>query len=153
MREYILQIIAVSTIATIVCNLTNSFGVNGKLIRILTGIMIAIVVLFPFKSFSFSGISRYFDAISAEADIYIDEGKSKSQFNKSEIIKEKTEAYILDKANDMGLDIVVEVELNEEDSVPCGLKISGNIAPYYRGILCQYIEQYLGISKEYQQWI
>ena len=152
MKEYVLSIIISAIISGIVSSFFDRNKSSGKIMHILTGILMTITVISPLKKITFSEFSNYFDNISATAGIYANEGKSINQENTAAIIKQSTEAYILDKAKNMGLDISVEVELNENNSVPCGIMISGDVAPYERDILCDYIYDTLGITRENQQW-
>ena len=87
-------------------------------------------------------------------DVYVSEGKSMAANQVADIIKSQSEAYILDKANRMGLEISVEVELdNDNNSIPSSVCISGNISPYAKKVLSEYITDCLGIAKENQKWM
>ena len=152
MRAYILKIIASAIISAVVCSSFDSKKATGKILRILTGILMITIILSPLKTLSFYGISDHLDSISTDAQAYVEEGKLVTQTHTSALIKEHTEAYILDKAINMGLDVAVEVELNETDSIPCGITISGDVAPYEKGVLCEFIEDTLGIAREHQTW-
>ena len=69
------------------------------------------------------------------------------------IIKEKTEAYILEKAESLGLDISVEINFGEADSmVPTEVRISGPVSPYAKDQLSKTISTDLGIPEERQIW-
>jgi hypothetical protein len=71
-----------------------------------------------------------------------------------DIIKSKTEAYILNEARKMELDITVEVELSDADPpAPCRVFIKGTASPYKKTVLGRYISDNLGIPQENQQWI
>ena len=153
MRDYILSIV----IAGIVCGITNSLlnekTANGKILKMLTGILMCITVFAPLARISFSHIGNYFDDLSLEADKYITIGTSDAENDISAIIKSQTEAYILDKAKSMGLDITVEVELDDHNnSVPCGVTINGPVSPYVKEVMTDYIENQLGITTENQRW-
>jgi len=59
----------------------------------------------------------------------------------------------LDKANRMGLQISVEVELDDKrGNIPCGVTVTGKLSPYARTALGAYMEETLGIAKEKQKW-
>lgn len=153
MKNYILSIIACGIVSAITCALSDEKKSTGKIVRILVGILMTVTLLAPLKTFSFNRIFEYFDDLSANANTYTEDGKNTAQTKIEDIIKDRAEAYILDKAKSMGLDVAVEVELNDNNSVPCGIKITGKVAPYEKGVLRDYIEETLGIAKEKQQWI
>ena len=71
----------------------------------------------------------------------------------SAIIKDRTEAYILDKAASMGLSLRVEVILSEEEiPKPITVKLWGTVPPYTKTRLRNWMEDTLGIGEEDQLW-
>ena len=152
MKKYILSIIACAIISSIACSIFDKKQSIGKIVQILTGILMTLTILSPLKRIENFNISNILRDISKEADRYVEEGKYSSHSGIAEIIKQQTEAYILDKANSMELDVTVEVELSDDKSVPCGIEINGSVAPYDKNILSEYIENNIGITKEKQIW-
>ena len=67
------------------------------------------------------------------------------------IISEEAASYILDKADALGLQLEVQVELDAE-LLPCGVRLQGAASPYARSQLSGQIETELGIPKERQVW-
>lgn len=154
MKDYILSIIAVAIVCGIVNGLLREMTGTGQIIKILAGVLMAITVIKPLTSISFSHIADYLDGLSVTADAFVVEGRSAAQESIVSIIKSRSEAYILDKANQMGLDIAVEVELDAgNNSIPCGVTISGALSPYAKNVLTDYITNDLGIPKENLKWI
>ena len=68
------------------------------------------------------------------------------------IISAEVEAYILDKAASLGVDLNVEVWLNDT-GLPESVALSGQIAPSDRQVLSQFIDHDLGVGEEAQTWI
>ena len=154
MRDYILSIVASGIICAITNSLLSSKTATGKIIKMLSGILVCITVISPVTKISFSHIENYFDDLSLKADQYVSDGTDEAERYMSAIIKSQTEAYILDKAKNMGLDISVEVELDESNnSVPCGITINGAVSPYIKEVMADYIESRIGITRENQTWI
>ena len=152
MKNYILSIVIAAIICSLSSALLNEQKAIGKLVKLLSGILMTVTLLNPLKTVTFKNISIYFDNISNEAQAYANEGKISSQYDTAAIIKERTEAYILEKANAMNLDISLEVHLDENNSIPSSVTISGELAPYEKSVLSDYIKETLGISEEHQQW-
>ena len=152
MKAYIISIVVTAIICATACSLFDEKRATGKLIRLLSGILMVATVISPLKNISFKHLSGYFNDLSTEANLAVNLGIESSQESAAKIIKEKSEAYILDKAKTMGLDVAVEVELDDNNSVPCGITILGKIAPYDKIVLADYIEQSLGIPGEKQKW-
>lgn len=153
MKDYILGIMVTGVVCGIVGGLVSNKTATGQILRLLTGILMVIAIISPVVNISFTHITDYIDDLAAQGDYYANQGKTTAEESMSAIIKEQIEAYILDKADRMSLDIAVEVALDEgNNSVPCGVIITGNLSPYAKGILGSYIEETLGIAKEHQQW-
>lgn len=72
----------------------------------------------------------------------------------SQLIKEQCQAYILDKAEAMGVSVSVEISLSEERDYPYPVSVvlQGNVSPEDRGHLERIIEQDIGIPPERQEW-
>ena len=113
----------------------------------------AITVVAPIEEISFYGVSNFWDNLTIEAEAYVQEGVAISEKQEADIIKAQSEAYILDKANLLGLQIAVEVELDDHNgNIPYSVAIKGNVSPYAKMQLESYIEDTLGIAKENQEW-
>ncbi len=152
-KVYVLRIVIAAIVCGIVRSLLKEKTATGKMANLLCGILMAITILSPFASISFRNISSFYEDIELDASKYVNDGKTAAQESAAEIIKSQTEAYILDKANNLGLQIAVEVELDDSNnSVPCGVVITGAVSPYAKGTLGTYMQEYLGIPKENQQW-
>lgn len=67
------------------------------------------------------------------------------------IISEEAATYILDKADALGLQLEVQVEL-DGNLLPWGVSLQGAASPYARSRLSSQIETELGIPKERQVW-
>lgn len=67
------------------------------------------------------------------------------------IISEEAVSYILDKAGDLGLELEVQVEL-DENLLPWSVRLQGAVSPYAKSRLSGQIETELGISQERQVW-
>ncbi len=153
MKNYVLSIIASAIVCAVAIGLLGGKTASGKIVKLLCGILMAVTVISPLAKISFSNITNFFDTLSADAEYYVSEGKMAGQESINRIIKSQTEAYILDKATRMGLEVTVEVELDAGNhSIPGKVKIIGNVPPYAKTVLCTYIADNLGIAKENQQW-
>ncbi len=152
-KAYIMSIVAAAIICGVTRGLLNEKTTIGQAGRLLSGILMAITILSPLTTISFRNITDYFEGISVEADKYVDDGKTAAKDSIAGIIKSQVEAYILDKANRMGLEISVEVELDaSNNAVPCGVTVTGKLSPYAKEVMSTYMEENLGIAKENQRW-
>ena len=153
MKEYILSIVAAAVICAITKVFLNNKTAIGRIAGLISGILMTVTVVAPLGNITFSGITAYLDGLSSDAREYVAEGMSIAESETVNIIKSQTGAYILDKANRMGLEISVEVELDGHNgNIPCGVTVTGNVSPYAREQLGSYMEDTLGIAKENQKW-
>ena len=154
MNDYILSII----IAAIICAATSTLlppkTSAGQITKMLSGILLIVTIISPITNLSFRHLKDYIQDLSVYANNFVEEGQSASQEEIDAIIKTECEAYILNKADQMGLQIAVEVVLDENNhSIPSGITVTGTVSPYAKEVLSVYIEDALGIKKEQQKWI
>ena len=142
--------------AAIICSIAGKFF-GGKssigIIKIMCGLFMTITLLRPVHNLRINGISQIGYDIEYQASQAIRQGEQETENALKNIIKEKTETYILQKAQLLQADITVEVYVTA-DTVPTPEKVylSGSIGPYARQQLQNTIAQDLGISKENQIW-
>ena len=98
--------------------------------------------------------SYYLEDVYKEADWITANAQAEVQQQICNVIKEQTEAYILEKASALNADITVSVKLALDTQYPTpeSVHIKGNISPYARRLLSQTIQDDLGIASEDQVW-
>lgn len=152
-KNYILRIVIAAIICGVVRSLMKEKTASGKMVNLLSGLLMAITIIAPLANISFQNITAFYTDISVDADRYVENGKNSAAQTAAGIIKTQVEAYILDKANNLGLQIAVEVELDDNNnSVPCGAVVTGAVSPYAKSVMGTYMEEQLGIPKENQKW-
>jgi len=72
-----------------------------------------------------------------------------------DIIKDRCETYILDKASSMGLTVQAEVTLSDTAGTPCpvAVTIRGEMTLEQMRKLSRYITEDLGIPADQQEWL
>ena len=148
-RSYLLSV----TAAALVCGIVSSFAGKGnlsKICKLLCGIFLAAAVLKPVVDIKLGDIYAFTDTLTVSGDLAVSQGEKFAADEMNRIIKQKTEAYILDKAKTLGAEISVEVTLN--DYVPVGVTVVGEVSPFVRSSLSTSIAQELNISPEEQIW-
>lgn len=153
MKAYILSIVATATICAIINGLLSKGNTYSSLIKLLCGVYLVVAIVAPWKSFRFDTIADFKDKTENAAASVVDEGIESSKQAAGKIIKEKTEAYILDKASSLGTKIDVEVTLSDTDiPIPEMVTISGVVSPYAKQKLSRNIASELDIPEEKQTW-
>ena len=152
-RLYILSVSAAAMICSMVLSLCDKKGLNKAAIRMLCGIFIAITMIDPLLEIRLPDISMSTGIISGEATAAAEEGRQAAVNAVGAIIKQRTESYILDKADAMGLELIVQVILDRENQrYPQCVRIQGTASPYAKRQLQLWISEKLGIAEEKQIW-
>jgi hypothetical protein len=100
-----------------------------------------------------SDLTDYFSDLSVDASTVVSQGKESAEQCTTAIIKSQLEAYILDKASLLELDISAEVLLDDsQPPSPKNVKIVGKASPYAKQRMLQIISDELGIPKENISW-
>lgn len=153
-RQYIISVTAAALFCAIITSLLCKKDSGFAIIKLLSGLLLAYTVIAPWTKIRLTDISIYTDSISAEAEQFVQCGADYMYSETATIIKEKSEAYILDKAASMGLNIEVEVTLSNTDPpMPDSAVIKGAVSPYAKEKLQVCFQSDLGIPKENLLWI
>lgn len=149
-RHYILAITAAAIFCGIVTSLLEGKGSIAALGKLICGVFMAMVVVSPLLHMNLDGWDDWISRLSFDAEAAAEEGENMAEDMRTAIIKERTEAYILDKAE--ALEVSVQVDVTVKDGIPAEVRLTGDVSPYAKGKLAAYISEELGIPKENQQW-
>ena len=152
-RQYLLTIITAAIICAVVNTIMENKGTITAITKMLTGLFLTVAVVSPLVSVQLSDFSGYVRGLDAAANEAVSRGEEMAQNATAAIIIEKTEAYILDKAASLELNIEVEVRLSSTNPLtPETVYLKGSISPYAKECLRQYISNDLGIPGENLIW-
>lgn len=154
LRSIAVSVIAASFVLAILGGILDEKGSAAALLRLIGGVFLMLTVLTPAAKLDFSGIEDYLERFSLDGTDIAAEGAASAGDEYRAIIKEKVEAYILDKAAAMGQSLSVEVILSDADTpVPEGVKLWGDVSACEKMRLQEMMETELAIAKENQIWI
>ena len=152
-RKYLFSIIAAAIFSCIVISLMDKKAVFFPFVKLLTGVFISFTIISPLIKVHLGDISEYFSNIELDAQAVTNAGVDINENEMARIIKEQAEAYILDKATALGLDVQVSVTLSSQmPPVPYVVQLSGVAAPYNKKKLEKVIVEDLGIMEENLIW-
>lgn len=151
LRQYVISVIAAALISGVVIRLTQN-GSGREIIRMLCGVFMTIVLILPISGRQTFQWKNLLPEIDRQAEVLASDGAYAAGNMKAELIKQQTEAYILDRATAMNADVTVTVSLGM-DCVPASVRIAGKISPLSRSRLTDVITTELGIPREQQEWI
>ncbi len=151
LRQYVISVVAAAMLCGIVVRLF-PHGSGKQVGKLICGLFLAYTVLSPISRVDFSKLPDFSLRCVDEAEDAAAMGENLARDSMADIIKEETEAYILDKAADLHANLRVEVTVGE-DNLPLAVTLSGEASPYARRQIQAVIANDLGISKENQKWI
>lgn len=152
-REYMISVTAAAILCACIRSLFAEKNMTGKIIQLICGLFLSFTVVRPIADIHIQDFALFAADIQYRAREAAVSGEEFSRSAMADIIKNKTEAYILDKARALNVQIAVNVTVNEEVMLPQRVKISGSVSPYARQTLSAMIQEELGIPKEDQLWI
>ncbi len=150
LRQYVISVTTAAIVCGIVTSLLKSSSVK-EVVKLICGVFLAYTVLAPITGMDFSDLAAFYPSYSQDAGEASALGEDLARETKADIIKRETEAYILDKAKELKLELTVDVSL-DENQIPVSVRLSGEASPYARTKLQQIIANDLEIAKENQQW-
>lgn len=150
-KPYILTVIICVLCCKMVTQIVSDTTKKG-LIQYACGVILAITLLEPVTKLNLADFLYIPQQDWIGADKYIAEGKKAASKAKENSIKAALEAYILDKARELEMDIRVEVFLNE-NLFPQFVEITGEAEPNQVKQLGKILVADLGVPEEKQIWI
>lgn len=152
-RAYFLSVTAAAIICGIIKTLMQQKGLSSEIVKLLCAVFLTLIVMHPVASLPDYTLSAqewldYHHAQEISAD-----GRNAAYNAMATIIKQRCEAYILDKAHSMDLEVTVNVTVGGDDiPIPRSVEIYGSVSPYAKTFLQDYIADSIGITKENQIW-
>lgn len=139
--------------AALLCALVSGLGGGaGEGRKVLSGLFLALVILGRFGALDKDDLVPEFSRAAADAEAVVAEGEAQAERMKFSLITRSCEAYILDKAAELGASVTVSVTLSPESGLPDSAAITGQLTPLQRQRLAGEITQALGIEKEALVW-
>lgn len=152
-RQYLLSVICASILVSIITAFLGEKSHQSGIFKLITGVFIIFTVISPVVNVQIQEFQDYFKGISENAQRTVQQGELMSQKSTQSIIKDKLEAYILDKASSLNLDLDISITLKDEAvATPEEIIISGNASPYGKKMLQTFLVNEIGIPEEKQLW-
>lgn len=153
-RGYLIRLTAAAILGAMVRRLAPSGGA-GRAARLGAGLLVLVTAFAPLVSLN--PVSATQDLVRhGYADPLTTEKFSKTVNDLlSELITEQAEAYILDKAQEFGLTLTVEVTAKVENTYPQpdSVRLSGSPTAAQKAALTEIIAAELKIPEERQEWL
>lgn len=151
LRQYLIAVCSAAILCAIIKQIVGKEKMGGGTVHLLCGIFVSLCIISPWKDFSLKGLEIYNPLQTQQADAYVESGIQMTQVQINAIITEQTEAYILEKANQMRVQVEVRVELSDE-GIPYRAVVAGALSQEEKEELSAFILEELGIQREMQIW-
>lgn len=143
---YLMRLVCAAVIcAMIQCDAGGSQGIR----RLIAGIFLTLTVLSPIGDLELPELDL--ELFHADALAAVRDGTDQAEKMRSDIILEACEAYIWNKAAEMGLELELRLTLDPE-GMPLAVELTGMASPLERQKLTQVIVRDLGMGKEDVTW-
>ena len=153
-KEYIFTICGASLICAIARKFLGDKGSTAGIGKMIIGLFLLVTIVKPVLNLRFNELQDLSLGAQTDAIDAVWQGEEFAKQQMAAIIKERTAAYILQKAQQLDVSLEVEVQVSDDEvPVPEKVIIAGNISSFAKQQLQLLIEQELGISKECQVWI
>lgn len=149
--EYIVSVSA----AAFVCAIAGSLmpkGPSREILKLVCGLFLAFTVIQPVSHMEIPELSELTEGLTAEGDSASAAGEEMMEQAIRESIKEQLEAYILDKAESLGLTVSAEIRLHPDTHYPKTVHLTGDAAPVLRQKLTEALSEDLDINQEDILW-
>lgn len=150
--SYLLKVTGSALVCGIVNKLMGEKGMLSSVVKLLTGVFMLLAVISPLVDIRLDSLSSL-ENMKLDGEHVAAAGQLDAKNAMADIISRQTVAYILDKAETLGAQLTVGVQLTDEmPPVPCGATLSGRISPYGKKVLSEFMETELNIPLEAQKW-
>lgn len=123
------------------------------LLQLVGGLFLIFTVITPLADLDYSHFFNSQWNYAEQGNRIVTEGELIAQEQLNDIIKQRCEAYILDKAMTYQTPLHIEVSLNQGDiPTPSTVRLEGNVSPYVKSTMQQWLQNEIGIPKENQLW-
>ena len=150
LRQYVISVVAAAMLCGIVVRLFPN-GSGKQVGKLICGLFLAYTVLSPISRVDFSNLPDFSLGCMDDAKDAAAMGENLARDSMADIIKEETEAYILDKAEAYQAQITADVTLTQ-DGLPESVTYTGAPSDEIRQLLENMVTEDLGIPKENQRW-
>jgi len=154
-RVWVLGLTGAAFLAAIAMTLTPK-GRPRAVVGLVTGMVTIVALIAPILEFDYAAYGRNVGEFEASLEVRAREWEDARERLTSRIISERSEAYILDKAESLGLvGLDVEVATARDESgwlFPDRVWLTGHYSVEQRNALSEFLAGTLGIPAERQYW-
>lgn len=152
-RTYLIRLTAASILCAMIRRMVPE-GSAGAAARLGAGLLLLLALFRPIASADPVRAAEEVARMASYDPLTAESFSVETNRLLSSLISGQAEAYILDKAGELGLSVQAEVEMRVSDyyPVPWSVRIRGSPTPSQKSALASDIAEKLGIPEERQEW-
>lgn len=150
-KGYVLDVLVVSVTISVFQQILPDNS-RKEILHLLCGILLTVVILMPLSDVPLNDFLDFTQYLPESSDYLLARGTETAEAAKRQYITNRCEAYILDKAEALGAEILPIVQVDEA-FLPVYAEIQGDLKPQVQKQLEQMLVLDMGITKENQRWI
>lgn len=151
LKEYLVAVCSAAILCSILKQIVGKGKLSSGMLQLLSGLFVAICMIAPWKDFSLRDLEVYNPLDTNSAQSFVEDGRQINKSNLNAIITQRVEAYILEKANQLHVQVEVSVELSD-DGVPICSIITGDLTAREQEEMSAFLVSQIGIQREMQIW-
>jgi len=151
--QYLLSIIGVSMLISLLQSVVQT-SAGKRTVNMVGGLLLILAVLSPLSKPDPASLQQILSRTMMDAEEMRTGIAVENREILAALIREKTQAYIWDKAMQLNTELSVQVTLQEDAGFPypCHVVLCGSVAPAVQKQLSRMITEDLGIPPEEQEW-
>ena len=118
----------------------------------LCGLFVTVAAIAPLRSIDPGGLTAPVKDYAAMAQSAAEMGMTQAHDAIMQSISQQARAYILDKAEAMGVELDVHVEVDTDTLYPVFATLTGRVSPREKEVIAGILEEDLLIERSAQQW-
>ncbi len=152
--QYLVCVIASALLGSLVQQIAPP-GTAGRVAKLACGLLVMLCMISPVLRLDSGKIAAWISELELQKDAAFTGIEVQTKDLQADIISDKVEAYVLDKAESLGLQIEAEVSMNTEGTYPYpdGITIRGAFTQGQKALLQSYIEENFAIPEDRQVYL
>lgn len=150
--KYMMTLVCAGILSALVLSIGGDKGAGGSMRKMLCGLFVTVVAIAPLRSFDPGGLTAPLKDYTAMAQSAAEMGMTQAHDAIMQSISQQARAYILDKAEAMGVELDVHVEVDTDTLYPVFATLTGRVSPREKEVIAGILEEDLLIERSAQQW-
>ena len=151
--RYIFSVTTASVVFTVLLSLLDKKSCAAMLVRLIGCLFIMFTAIAPVAEIDVDSILEITSEYTSQGNAIAASGQDITEKQLHQIIKQKCETYIYDKAMSYQTPMDVEVTLSESHyPIPIAVVMKGRISPHVKSSFSIWLQEEIGIPKENQIW-